>query len=382
MATAELPVKGQYPELDAETRVPILVGISIAFALASTIAVLLRLYTRTFILRTLGWDDATIAFAQVLSIGVSIITILQAKYALGIHVWMTTEDGSMDQLKALFAGMVIYNLSQIVTKISFLLQYRRIFEGRTRVVSLILLIFLAAWGVTQEVLVGMSCIPVAIFIPSQADKCIDALTVWYLTSIMNIVTDFMVFATPMPAVRKLRLKRKKKLMVLSIFGLGFFTCVISIVRLFTLRSAINTQDPTWDNVPTSYLTVVELNCGILCACLPTLRPLIRKLFPRLLANEETNNTPNKARSKPADIYTLTEITHSGSAEALKENAATYEGSEYANYPGKNTRLTTSIYGRKSGAQPNRGHGQAIEVTTEIGMEESTKSVNSSIRHHT
>jgi len=176
-----------------------------------------------------------LARARLLTTGV------EAKYALGIHVWMTTEDGSMDQLKvgeiasphipllqqtnsreqALFAGMVIYNLSQIVTKISFLLQYRRIFEGRTRVVSLILLIFLAAWGVTQEVLVGMSCIPVAIFIPSQADKCIDALTVWYLTSIMNIVTDFMVFATPMPAVRKLRLKRKKKLMVLSIFGLGF-----------------------------------------------------------------------------------------------------------------------------------------------------------------
>lgn len=108
MATSELPVKGQYPELDAETRVPILVGISIAFALASTIVVLLRLYTRTFILRTLGWDDATITFAQVcvsaggakqnpgaeffslesshvngvpfaqvLSIGVSIITILR-----------------------------------------------------------------------------------------------------------------------------------------------------------------------------------------------------------------------------------------------------------------------------------------------------------------
>jgi hypothetical protein len=118
--------------------------------------------------------------------------------------------------------MVIYNLSQIVTKMSFLFQYRRIFsEGRTRVVCLVLLIFLAVWGVAQEILVGMSCVPVAVFIPSRMGKCIDALTVWYLTSIMNIVTDFMVFTTPMPAVKNLKLRKKQKLMVLSIFGLGF-----------------------------------------------------------------------------------------------------------------------------------------------------------------
>lgn len=117
--------------------------------------------------------------------------------------------------------MVLYNLSQIVTKISFLLQYRRIFSGRTRVVCLWFMAFLVAWGITQEVLVGMSCVPVAIFVPSRQGRCVDALAVWYLTSIMNIVTDFAVFATPMPAIRGLALRRKQKILVASIFGLGF-----------------------------------------------------------------------------------------------------------------------------------------------------------------
>ena len=62
---SDLPVPGQFPDLDAETQVPVLVGTSVAFALASSIAVVLRLYTRGYVVYSLGLDDATIAFAQV-----------------------------------------------------------------------------------------------------------------------------------------------------------------------------------------------------------------------------------------------------------------------------------------------------------------------------
>ncbi|KAK3342001.1 hypothetical protein B0T25DRAFT_438833, partial [Lasiosphaeria hispida] len=272
-----MPVPGENPEVDAETTVPIIVGISIAFVAVSTIIVLLRLYTRCVIVGSPGADDVTIAIAQVLSIGVSVATILQTKYALGRHSWVVSADGTIAQLKCLLAAMTIYNAAQIVLKMSFLLQYRRIFqEQRTRRVCAWLIAILAAWGVTQEVLVGFACIPTSIFIPSQAALCIDSLTVWYLTSIMNIVTDFIVFMVPMPAIRSLQLPRRQKVLVASIFCLGFFTCAISIVRLFTLHGAINTTDPTWDNVPSAYWSIVEINCGILCASLPPLRPLLRR----------------------------------------------------------------------------------------------------------
>jgi hypothetical protein len=64
------------------------------------------------------------------------------------------------------------------------------------------------------------------------------------------------------------------------------TCIISIIRLFTLRAALNTPDPTWDNVPTSYWSVAELNIGILCASLATLRPLLRRIVPGLRSHSE------------------------------------------------------------------------------------------------
>src|SRR3954469_3329236 len=108
--------------------------------------------------------------------------------------------------------MTIYNLAQIVTKMSFLLQYRRIFKegGRTRPLCLYLILFLAAWGTTQEVLVGFACVPASVFLPSLRGICIDSLIVYYLTSVMNIVTDFVVFMVPLPALRALNLPPRKK----------------------------------------------------------------------------------------------------------------------------------------------------------------------------
>ena len=118
--------------------------------------------------------------------------------------------------------MLIYNLAQIATKLSFLLQYHRIFVDKlTRKLCLGFFIFLVVWGIAQEILVGMVCNPVVAFIPSRSDKCVKSLVVWYLTSIMNIVTDFVVFTIPIPAIWKLQLRQKQKLLLASIFCLGF-----------------------------------------------------------------------------------------------------------------------------------------------------------------
>ncbi len=56
---------GQNPALDAETQVPVLVGISVAFLLASAIVVTMRLYTRYIIVKAPGIDDILMAVALV-----------------------------------------------------------------------------------------------------------------------------------------------------------------------------------------------------------------------------------------------------------------------------------------------------------------------------
>jgi hypothetical protein len=71
------PLPGENLALDAETRVPILIGISIAFAVLASLVVLLRLFTRYAVVKAVGADDLTIFGAMILSIGVSAITIIR-----------------------------------------------------------------------------------------------------------------------------------------------------------------------------------------------------------------------------------------------------------------------------------------------------------------
>ena len=137
------------------------------------------------------------------------------------------------------------------------------------------------------------------------------------------------------------------------------TCIISIVRLFTLRDSIDTDDPTWDNVPTSYWTVVELNCGIICACLPTLRPLLRKF----LAGPDRDSSPKGSfatigeqslRKKPRGLYSLATVT-----EVEEGRAAESE---------EKSRVRTAAWGTR-GRDEELGGGR-IMVTGEAGVRES------------
>jgi hypothetical protein len=41
------------------------------------------------------------------------------------------------------------------------------------------------------------------------------------------------------------------------------------------------MDPTWDAAGTVSWSVIEVNMGIICSCLVTLRPLATKLFPKV-----------------------------------------------------------------------------------------------------
>jgi len=51
--------------------------------------------------------------------------------------------------------------------------------------------------------------------------------------------------------------------------------------MFSLREAVITQDPSWDNTEAALWSVIELNTAILCSCLPTLRPLLARFIPGL-----------------------------------------------------------------------------------------------------
>jgi hypothetical protein len=57
-----------------------------------------------------------------------------------------------------------------------------------------------------------------------------------------------------------------------------------MLRLHYLYVLFKRKDLTYDMLDGVLWSSIELNTGILCACLPTLRPLLSLLFPKLLQN--------------------------------------------------------------------------------------------------
>lgn len=72
---------------------------------------------------------------------------------------------------------------------------------------------------------------------------------------------------------------------MTVFLLGGFTCIISILRLQSLYVVSQATDVSWHNPMAAIWSNLELNTAIMCSCLPTLRCI----FPRIFKSKATQS---------------------------------------------------------------------------------------------
>ncbi|KAF1957015.1 hypothetical protein CC80DRAFT_534987 [Byssothecium circinans] len=251
------------------------------FCAIALVVVLMRLYTRLSIVRSLGLDDYFIAFAMMCSIGLTACIIIQVQNGMGRHIVELQPEHLVRSLKAFYASILVYSLSLGLVKLSILLQYRRVFPTKkfqiaSGVVMAIVIVY-TAWSVLSNVFM---CIPIRAFWTKEKAKCLDQFTEWFVNAAINITTDFIIILLPMPVIRTLNLARKQKWALIGVFALGGFVCVMSIVRLHSLVAISNSADPTYDNPPAAKWSAVESNVAIICSCLPALRPLFTRYITK------------------------------------------------------------------------------------------------------
>ncbi|KAJ0303810.1 hypothetical protein COL516b_006249 [Colletotrichum fioriniae] len=94
---------------------------------------------------------------------------------------------------------------------------------------------------------------------------------------------------------------RQKVVLMATFGLGFFTCAISVIRLTTLKSSSTSTDATYNTVIAGVWSITELSCAIICVCVPTLRPLLGGQSPRV--RPPSYLRPNIEESADTELYT-------------------------------------------------------------------------------
>ncbi|KAF2023028.1 hypothetical protein EK21DRAFT_105511 [Setomelanomma holmii] len=202
------------------------------------------------------------------------------------------------------ADEIFYFMAITFTKMSFLFFCLRIFprkELRTAVYALIGVT--TAYGIAFTIACIFNCTPVSFIWTSwdgeHSGKCINFHVFAWAHAAINIMLDIVVIGVPIPEILRLSLSTKKKVYMVMMFSLGAFTTVVSIIRLQSLVQFASSTNPTYDNVPTAYWSVLEAFVGIFCICMPALRRVLSRLFPRCFGTTQSSskyeayNTPNK-----------------------------------------------------------------------------------------
>ncbi|OCK73603.1 hypothetical protein K432DRAFT_265160, partial [Lepidopterella palustris CBS 459.81] len=269
---AAYPPPGIIPNFDGRAAkaesVTIITAIFLSIAI---IAVGLRLYTRIHLVRLFGLDDLL-------------------DYGVGKHLWdVPLSTFSPKLLKVWMVGAVSYSATMLAVKLSILLLYRRIFPLEN---------FRIQWWLTVAVTIGysvggmcasiFSCTPVAKSwdVTISNGHCINTGAFYIANGILNVITDLVILALPIPILWNLALTKKKKIALSILFAAGSLTCVVSMIRVgfVVIFLKHGSTDPTYSILPTVVWGFIEYNCAIVCSCALTIRPLLQRYFGGIFAS--------------------------------------------------------------------------------------------------
>ncbi|KAK1640116.1 hypothetical protein BDP81DRAFT_446493 [Colletotrichum phormii] len=286
------------PEVYQDDRRTTVVASVVFCILFVTAMVGLRIYTRTRVIVLFGIDDILAVVALLATTGCGIAIALMTNYGLGRHIVVLKPADIVKYMHMFYISIVFYNIALLAIKLSFLCQYYRIMAvPRMRRIYALALLVVGAWSTSQVFIAAFQCLPVEGFWDkSVVSLCIPNQPQWYVNAAGNIITDVAVFTLPLPIFWHLSLPRKQKALLMGIFSLGFFTVAISIVRIQYLSTP---ADFTWKNVDASLWSIGEISSAVTCACLPTLRPLLTKMFPGLTSRVNiTSLHSNQTDTRP------------------------------------------------------------------------------------
>ncbi|KAF7187939.1 Satratoxin biosynthesis SC1 cluster protein 4, partial [Pseudocercospora fuligena] len=249
-------------------------------------------------------DDVLVAVALIMSCFLTATMCEQVDYGMGRHYANLNDHEKIWSLRWFWASVWIYYLALWSVKLSILFQYLRIlpFQGY-RNACYALMTTVTLWTFWAFFSAVFACTPIDHFWdPKVEGTCLNRLVVWFTNAGVNIVTDIATAILPLPVLNQLRLPAKQKYTLMFVFGLGGLSCLMSILRLQSLYVISKSTDVSWDNPLAAIYSSMEVNIGITCSCLPTLKGLATRVFPKLTFGDSYLKTRSRSRSIQLEAF--------------------------------------------------------------------------------
>jgi hypothetical protein len=132
-------------------------------------------------------------------------------------------------------------------KISILLLYHRLSKLQWfKICTYIVMAIVASYSLGIVIALIFPCQPIAMNwdLSITDGKCIDKAGIYLATAAVNVITDFIILALPIPVVLGLQMRRIQKIAVIGLFMVGSATFVTSIIRLVYMVPMVSNIDQT------------------------------------------------------------------------------------------------------------------------------------------
>ncbi|KAG6354991.1 hypothetical protein INS49_004072 [Diaporthe citri] len=255
----------------------------------SFVVIAIRFYVRTFMGDTgsVGPDDWIILATFILGIPSTLIATLGAGgHGLGRDIWTLSFNDITLFAKYFYVLQILYVVGLPMVKLSLLFFYLRVFPARpVRRVLWGTIVLILLYTVTFLFISIFECTPISFFWESwdgeHKGKCLSLHAISWIQAAVSVALDVWMLAIPLSQLPGLKLHWTKKVSVGLMFFVGTFVTVVSILRLQSLMKYASSTNVTWDNTSVAIWSTIELNVGMICTSLPTLRLLAVRVWPVL-----------------------------------------------------------------------------------------------------
>lgn len=270
------------------------IGVVTGTIAISCIFVVLRLYTRIFLTKAARWDDWTILLAWLGSLIGGVLDLIYIHYGFGRHRYYLTDHQFQEYKKYSYGDWIQTFFTLMATKVSICLLLLRISPNK-RIIRPIqsLVVFLILSNVVLSLLYILQCIPVDGAWDAQKQKTAKCFTqgqvqrIIISQAIISVISDFILAGFPIIILREVQIHIWRKIFLCALMGLGILAAACCMVR--TVMNWQNDHaDQTWVEVDNYMWRTIEVNIGIVAACMPTLLPLCRLFRNKLIIPRQSS----------------------------------------------------------------------------------------------
>ncbi|KAF4499911.1 hypothetical protein FAGAP_3912 [Fusarium agapanthi] len=289
--------RGHVPVSEIPTNSTQQTGIAIIFLMMSLALVTwsARMYSR-FSKKQIGIDDWFVTVAMLFSIGLHVPYYYFFRYEyIGFHTKDLPKNYDIEPV--LFYNwimQVFYNPILALVKSSILFFLLRL-GGHNRGIKWAIYglnAFNVALMIAIFLTVVFQTIPINAYwdLSIKPERQIDGPVFYISSAIITTITDVLVLLIPFWIFIGLKMRIAAKLGLIVVFLMGGVVTIVAILRVIELYKKFYVKGYDSRHSLGDTLSSIEVNLAIIACCGPALRPLFRRMFPRLFSGKSTNDT--------------------------------------------------------------------------------------------